>query len=66
LQAAEQHQKDVSVSSSKEKDRLEKEKAEIEAVQAKVGGQMEHTAVLAEGMFAKWCEGVAVRWAGVQ
>lgn len=41
-----------------------KEQAEIEAI--KVGGKLPHTAALAEGMFARWCEGVAVRWAGVQ
>ena len=54
----------------KDKDKVrqdkEKEKAEIEAVRSKVGGQMEHTAALADGMFARWCEGVAVKWAGVQ
>lgn len=48
----------------KEKEAAERLKAEIEAV--KVGGQMEHTKALAEGMFGRWCEGVAVRWAGVQ
>lgn len=50
----------------KERDRKEREarlQAEIDAV--KVGGQMDHTQVLAEGMFSRWCEGVAVRWAGV-
>lgn len=48
----------------KEKEAAERLKAEIDAV--KVGGQMEHTKALAEGMFGRWCEGVAVRWAGVQ
>ncbi|ETN36683.1 uncharacterized protein HMPREF1541_08961 [Cyphellophora europaea CBS 101466] len=46
------------------KEREARTQAEIDAI--KVGGQLDHTKLLAEGMFSRWCEGVAVRWAGVQ
>jgi hypothetical protein len=60
-------EKDRAERAERDKARKEKEAARLreEIAAIRVGGQMEHTKQLAEGMFGRWCEGVASRWAGV-